>query len=77
MLFATLCTLLPVALALTVPRTCPTQNVAVPLIAGLQVPPGEKTVYVGLGRGVQNYTCTAGKYVSAGAVAKWVFSRTS
>lgn len=70
MLF-TLFTLLPLALGMTLPmRSCPVSSVKVPLIAGLEVPAGEKTVAIGLGRGTQNYTCTAGKYVSAGAVAK-------
>ncbi|KAL8280099.1 hypothetical protein RQP46_007429 [Phenoliferia psychrophenolica] len=36
----------------------------------LTLAPGAVTRYVALGRGVQNYTCTAGAWTSAGAVAK-------
>lgn len=55
---------------------CSAAKVAVPLPANasfasvLSTSAGEKTEIITVGRGVQNYTCTAGKYVSAGALAK-------
>jgi hypothetical protein len=36
----------------------------------LSVPSGQKTTIVTVGRGVQNYTCTSGAWVSVGALAK-------
>lgn len=46
---------------LTLPSTAPA--------AGMAVPTSEKAVFVALGRGVQNYTCTAGVYGVNQAVA--------
>lgn len=67
----TLFCLAPVAFALIIPaRHCDVSAIQVPLLTGLSIPDGEKTEFITLGRGVQNYTCTGGVYVSAGAVAK-------
>lgn len=66
------------ALAAVVSRAAPTgcsladaQLVLPPAAAssGVTVPSGEKPVMVLLGRGAQNYTCTAGAYASNVAVA--------
>ncbi|RXK35677.1 hypothetical protein M231_07050 [Tremella mesenterica] len=67
------------ALGLTLPlniRTnigdCPLNGLAVPLPTdqtALTVPAGQRLMYVALGRGIQNYTCSAGAYVTAGALA--------
>lgn len=51
--------------------SCPVNNVTLPLPAGatIAVPSGQTLLAVSMGVGVQNYTCTNGTYVSAGAVA--------
>lgn len=53
-----------------VPQGCSLAGLTVPVVAGLSLPSGQKLSAVTVGRGTQNYTCTAGKYVSAGAVAE-------
>jgi hypothetical protein len=52
---------------------CSTANLSVPLPDGqttLSVPTGQQTIYATTGRGIQNYTCTDGAWVSVGALAK-------
>lgn len=49
---------------------CSTSNIAIPLPSGLSIPDGQKPSLVTIGRGIQNYTCTKGVYVSTGALAK-------
>ncbi|RSH94360.1 hypothetical protein EHS25_004163 [Saitozyma podzolica] len=52
---------------------CSTSNLSVPLPNGqttLSVPTGQQTIYATTGRGIQNYTCTDGAWVSVGALAK-------
>ncbi|GFZ42886.1 hypothetical protein JCM24511_00604 [Saitozyma sp. JCM 24511] len=51
---------------------CSTSNLSVPLPSGqttLSVPTGQQTIYATTGRGIQNYTCTDGAWVSVGALA--------
>jgi len=49
---------------------CPVGNIRVPLAGvNLTVPAGQNTSIITLGRGVQNYTCENGTFVSVGAVA--------
>ncbi|KAJ7578320.1 hypothetical protein C8J56DRAFT_898471 [Mycena floridula] len=49
------------------------KNVTVPIPAGSSLAaPAAPVEFVGLGVGIQNYTCTAGAYVSTGAVAELV-----
>ncbi|KAK8861282.1 hypothetical protein IAR55_002101 [Kwoniella newhampshirensis] len=50
---------------------CSVDGLTVPLsgVPGLSVPGGQKLSTITVGRGVQNYTCTSGTYVTAGAVA--------
>ena len=45
---------------------CPTSGILVPVPMGLSVPNGQTTSLVTVGRGIQNYTCTNGAYVTAG-----------
>lgn len=52
------------------PQGCPTSNITVPVPKGLSVPAGENTTLVTVARGSQNYTCSKGAYISAGALAK-------
>lgn len=67
-----------VALALGTPALaaptarCDVSGLTVPLPAQntIQVPAGQKIEIVTMGRGVQNYTCTDGLWVSKGALAK-------
>jgi len=48
-------------------------NVTIPIPAGAALAaPAGPVEFLGLGVGVQNYTCTAGAYVSTGAVAELV-----
>lgn len=54
----------------SLPQKCSLQRFAIPVPAGLTLTTGEAPVLATVGRGTQNYTCTAGKFVSAGAVAK-------
>jgi len=83
MLFSTLSVvfLLPFAFGSPTARSpaikltgCPVSTAIPPLPAGqsvLTVPAGQTVSHIGLGLGVQNYTCTAaGVYTSAGAVAE-------
>ncbi|WWC59912.1 uncharacterized protein I303_102474 [Kwoniella dejecticola CBS 10117] len=58
-------------LASRLPQRCSVSNISVPLEgqAGLAVPAGQTVSTIAVGRGVQNYTCTSGAYVSAGALA--------
>ena len=49
---------------------CPTSSIPVPVPSGLTVPAGQNVSLITVGRGIQNYTCTNGTYVSAGALAK-------
>lgn len=51
-------------------QKCTLNKLAIPVPAGISLTKGEALVFATVGRGVQNYTCTAGKFVSAGAVAK-------
>ncbi|WVN90516.1 uncharacterized protein L203_105752 [Cryptococcus depauperatus CBS 7841] len=53
------------------PRSCSVSKVAVPLgnQSKLVVPSGETSSIITVGRGIQNYTCTSGAYVSVGALA--------
>ncbi|OCF42517.1 hypothetical protein I317_03633 [Kwoniella heveanensis CBS 569] len=57
-----------------IPQNCPiNKTLTVPLSAAaggtLAVPAGQAVSMITVGRGVQNYTCTNGTYVSAGALA--------
>lgn len=71
MLLITLLPFLTAAFALIIPtQHCNVDTVQVPVIPGLTIPAGEKTAFITLGRGFQNYNCTSGAFVSAGAVAK-------
>lgn len=58
------------ALAQTIPATCPANNVRIPLPTNFTLSANETTHLVTVGRGTQNYTCTNGTFVSAGAVAE-------
>jgi hypothetical protein len=55
------------ALTITAP-SCAVPALNLP--AGIVVPAGQSLKSATVGRGKQNYTCTAGAYVSAGAVAE-------
>ncbi|WVF66734.1 hypothetical protein IAT40_001476 [Kwoniella sp. CBS 6097] len=58
------------SLASRIPQNCTVNTLSVPLTgSSLAVPGGETTSMITVGRGVQNYTCTNGNYVSAGALA--------
>lgn len=75
MLFAILLALVPFALAAPTPdmstsSSCPVSSIEVPIIPGIERSAGEQTIFSTVGRGVQNYTCTAGKWLSAGALAE-------
>ncbi|WWC87564.1 uncharacterized protein L201_002454 [Kwoniella dendrophila CBS 6074] len=52
-------------------QNCQIINYSVPFngISGLTVPNNERVSRISVGRGIQNYTCTQGNYVSAGALA--------
>jgi len=50
--------------------SCSIDNLQIPLPSGLTLAIGQNLSKVTLGRGTQNYTCTQGAFVSAGAVAK-------
>nr|XP_019012364.1 uncharacterized protein I206_03211 [Kwoniella pini CBS 10737]OCF51145.1 hypothetical protein I206_03211 [Kwoniella pini CBS 10737] len=59
------------SLASKIPQNCQLTNITVPLNGqdGLSVPAGQVVSNVAVGRGIQNYTCSSGAYVSAGALA--------
>ena len=49
---------------------CQTANIPITLPSGLSIPNGQSISLITVGRGIQNYTCTNGAYVSIGALAK-------
>ncbi|WRT65390.1 uncharacterized protein IL334_002333 [Kwoniella shivajii] len=58
-------------LACKLPQNCKVSNITLPLsgVASLSLPEGQVVSSVAVGRGIQNYTCTSGVYVSVGALA--------
>ena len=83
MLFASLLLLLVPATAFALPtssvlsalnaahvQSCSLKDFIIPVVPGLSVPAGQKPILATVGRGTQNYTCTAGRFASSGAVAK-------
>lgn len=58
-------------IARTLPQSCSVSNIPVPLgdQTTLSVSDDEVSSMIAVGRGIQNYTCTSGAYVSTGALA--------
>ncbi|ORY27679.1 hypothetical protein BCR39DRAFT_453828, partial [Naematelia encephala] len=53
----------------SVPTNCPVANIKLSLPSGFAVPCGQTPELITVGSGVQNYTCTSGSWVTAGALA--------
>lgn len=62
----------PLNIVRTLPQSCSASNIRVPLDgpSNLAVSDGEVSSMIAVGRGIQNYTCNSGAYVSIGALAK-------
>jgi hypothetical protein len=59
-----------VSFAKTILSACPASSVNIPLPVGLALSANETANLVTVRRGIENYTCTNGTFVSAGAVAE-------
>ncbi|TYJ52394.1 hypothetical protein B9479_007012 [Cryptococcus floricola] len=57
-------------LARSIPQGCSVSNITVALgSSSLSLVDGQSSSTIAVGRGIQNYTCTSGAYVSTGALA--------